>query len=99
MFGGVGPLGENLDFFSSLGFDVQTDSHHETQEIKLCPVRALKRYLNEKNLIHGRVISKRFQNLVHRFLKRILELSGNFEKPNKVRIARKFRQRSGNFRF
>ena len=46
MFGVVGPLGENLDFLVHLGFDVQADS-----------VRALKRYLNEKNLIHGRVMA------------------------------------------
>ena len=32
---------------------------------------ALKRYLNEINLIYGRVMA-RFQNLVHRFLKRTM---------------------------
>ena len=53
----VGRLGENLDFFSPLGFDVQTNSDHKTQKIKLYSVRALKRYLNEKNLIHGRVMA------------------------------------------
>ena len=51
IFGVVGPLEENLDFFSPLGFDVQTNSYHKTQKIKLYSVRALKRYLNEKNLI------------------------------------------------
>ena len=32
IFGVVGPLGENLDFFSPLGFDVQTNSDHKTQK-------------------------------------------------------------------
>ena len=53
----IDPLGENLDFFSPLGFDVQKNSGHKTQKIKLYSVRALKRYLNEKNLTHGRVIA------------------------------------------
>ena len=57
MFGIVGPLGENLDYFSRLGFDVQNNSDHKTQKMKLYSVRALKRYLNEKNLIHGRVMA------------------------------------------
>ena len=51
------PLGENLDFFNLLGFDIQTNSDHKTQQIKLYSVRALKCYLNEKNLIHGRVMA------------------------------------------
>ena len=51
IFGVVDPLGENFDFFSPLGFDVQTNSNHKTQKIKLYSVRALERYLNEKNLI------------------------------------------------
>ena len=41
-------------FFSPLGFDVQTYSDHKTPKIKLCSVIALKRYRNQKNLIHGR---------------------------------------------
>ena len=53
----VGPLNENFDFFSPLGFDVQTGSDHKTHKIKLYSVRALKRYQNEKNLIHGRVMA------------------------------------------
>ena len=57
IFGVVGPLAENLDFFSPLGFDVQTNSNYKTQKIKLYSVRTLKRYLNEKNLIHGRVMA------------------------------------------
>ena len=48
IFGIVGPLEENLDFFSPLGFDVQTNSDHQTQKIKLYSFGALKRYLNEK---------------------------------------------------
>ena len=53
----VGSLGENLDFFSPLGFDVETNSDHKTQNIKLNSVRDLKRHLNEKNLICGRVMA------------------------------------------
>ena len=44
------------NFFSPLGFNVQANSGHKTQKIKLYSVRALKCYLNEKNLIHGRVM-------------------------------------------
>ena len=55
--GVVGPLGENLDFFSPLGFDVKTNSDHKTQKIKLYSVRALKCYLNEINLIYGRAMA------------------------------------------
>ena len=51
ILGVVRPLGENLDFFSLLGFDIQTNSDHKTQKSKLYSVRALKRYLIEKNLI------------------------------------------------
>ena len=46
-------LGRNLDFFISLGFDVQTNSNHKTQKVKLYSVRAVKRYLNDKNLVHA----------------------------------------------
>ena len=48
---------ENTSIFSPLGFDVKTNSDHKTQKIKLYSVRALKRYLDEKNLIHGRVMA------------------------------------------
>ena len=57
IFGVVGPLGENLDFVCPLGFYVQTNSDHKTLNIKLYSVSGLKRYLNEKNLIHGRVMA------------------------------------------
>ena len=71
-----------------LGFDFETDSDHKTQKIKLYLVRALKRYLNAiwmlsecyLNAIWIRKIWymvelwQRFQNLVHRFLKRTLDL-------------------------
>ena len=43
ILGVVGTLGENLDFFSLLGFDIQTNSDHNAPKIKLCSVRALKR--------------------------------------------------------
>ena len=36
----VGPLGQNLNFFNPLGFDVQTNSDNKTQKIKLYqPIR------------------------------------------------------------
>ena len=57
VFGVVGPLGENFDFFSPLGSEVQTNSDNKTQKIKLYSVRALKRHLSEKNLIHGGVMA------------------------------------------
>ena len=41
-------------FFGSLGFKIQSNFDLETTKINLHSVRALKRYLNEKNLIHGR---------------------------------------------
>ena len=50
-------LGRKPVFFSPLGFDVQTNADHRTQKIKLFSVGALKRYLNEKNLTHGRVMA------------------------------------------
>ena len=49
--------GENLDFYSALGFDVQTNSDLKTQKVRVYSVRALKRFLNEKNLINGRVMA------------------------------------------
>ena len=51
-------LGRKPEFsFSPLGFDIQTNSDHKTQKIKLYSVRVLKRYLTEKNLIQGRVVA------------------------------------------
>ena len=47
----VGSLGENLKFFSPMGFDVQTNYGHKTLQ------NASKCYLNEKNLLHGRVMA------------------------------------------
>ena len=70
----VGPLRENLEFFSPLGFDIQRNSDHETPVIKLYSVRALKRYLNEKNL-HGRVtatISKFSLQIFETYFSRIV---------------------------
>ena len=37
-------------------FGIQTHSDHNTQKIKLYSARALKRYLKEKNLMHGRLM-------------------------------------------
>ena len=43
-----------LNFFSPLGFDLQRHSDQEIPKIKRHSVRVLKRYLNKKNLTHGR---------------------------------------------
>ena len=51
----VGPLGGKFDFFSPLRFEIQSDFDYRTSKIKFYSVRALKYYLNEKNLTHGRV--------------------------------------------
>ena len=53
----IGVLGENFDFFSPLEFDVQTNSDHKTQKNQALLSRALKCYLNEINLIQGRVMA------------------------------------------
>ena len=50
----VGPFEEKFEFFSPLGFKIRRNSDLETTKIKLHSVRALKRYLNEKNLTHSR---------------------------------------------
>ena len=45
-------------FFSPLRFDVQTNSNLKTfAKIIFYSVRTFKHYLNEKNLIHGRVMA------------------------------------------
>ena len=49
----VGPLGGKFDFFSLSGFEIQSDFDYRMEKIKFYSVRALKCYLNEKNLIHG----------------------------------------------
>ena len=67
----VGLLGGKFDFFSPSGFEIQSDFDYRTSKIKFYSVRALKCYLNEKNLIHGRVtatISKFSSQLLKRTL-------------------------------
>ena len=39
------------------GFEIRSDFDYRTLKIKFSSVRALKCYLNEKNLIHGRVMA------------------------------------------
>ena len=80
IFGVVGPLAENVDFFSPLGLDVQTNSDQKTQKIKLYSVRALKRYRNEKNLIYCRVMATISK---FRLLKRTL---GRFQCGRKINV-------------
>ena len=50
-------LGRKPQFLGLLGFDIETNSDHKTQKIKLYSARALKGYLNEKNLIHSQVMA------------------------------------------
>ena len=62
----VGPLREKFDFFCHSGFEIQSDFDYGSLKIKFYFVRALKCYLNEKNLIDGRVtamISKLSQSI------------------------------------
>ena len=54
-FAVVGPLGVNLSVFSPLRFDVQTNSDHNIKRFH--SARALNRYLDEKNMIHGLVMA------------------------------------------
>ena len=68
IFRHVGPLGESLNFCTSLEFDIPKNSDHETPKIKLYSVRGLKRYPKEKNLIHGQVTAT-----VSKFSTQILE--------------------------
>ena len=49
----VGPLREKVELFSHLEFEIQSNLDLETTKIKLCSVRALKRYLNEKKSENG----------------------------------------------
>ena len=52
-------LGRKPEFsLIPFGFNIQTNSDHKTQKIKLYSVRVLNRYLIEKNLIQGRVVAK-----------------------------------------
>ena len=48
-------LGRKVRFLSPSGFEIQSVSAYRASNIKFYSVRALKCYLNEKNLIHGRV--------------------------------------------
>ena len=78
IFGVVGPLGEDLNCFSPLRFDVQTNSDQKTQKIKLeALLRALKRYRSEKNLIHGRVMAT-----ISKFSQQIFETYFNLFRKN-----------------
>ena len=64
----VGPLRGKFDFFSPSGFEIQSDFDHRTSKIKFYFVRALKCYLNKKNLIHGRVTAT-----ISKFIAQIFE--------------------------
>ena len=48
-------IGRKVQFFNLSGIEIQSVSAYRTSNIKFYSVRALKCYLNEKNLIHGRV--------------------------------------------
>ena len=51
----VGPLGRQFDFSVPRDLKFKAILITEPQKIKFYVVRALKCYLNEKNLIHGRI--------------------------------------------
>ena len=51
----VGPFKGKFNFFSPLGFEIQSNFDYRTSKIKFYSFRALKYCLNEKNLIHGQV--------------------------------------------
>ena len=72
----VGPLGGKFDFFSPLGFGIQSDFDYRTSKIKFYSVRALKCYLSEKNLIHGRVTA-----MISKFSPQIFETYFSKKKP------------------
>ena len=65
-------LGGMFDVFSPSGFEIQSDFEYRTSKTKFYCLKALKRYLNEKNLIHDRVKATISKFIVHRFLKRTL---------------------------
>ena len=65
----AGPLAGKFDFFGLSGFEIQRDFDYKVSKIKFYSIRALKQYLNEKDLIHVQVTTTISQNLVHRFLK------------------------------
>ena len=57
IFGVVGPLGENLELLVRSDLTFKEILIRKPKKITSCSVRALKRYLNDKNLTHGRVMS------------------------------------------
>ena len=78
----VGPLGGKFAFFSHLGFEIQSDFDYRTPKIKFYSVRALKCYLNDKNLIHGRVtatISKFSPQIYEMYFKNLKQNTGGPE--------------------
>ena len=84
----IGSLEANLNFCNPLGFDIQRNSDHETPKIKLYFDRALKRYPNEKILIHGRVKAT-ISKFGAQILKRALVTCGMCKTPLRSR-GRKF---------
>ena len=57
IFGVVGPLGENVNFLVHWDLTCKQILITKPQKIKLYSVRAVKRYPNEKNLLHSRVMA------------------------------------------
>ena len=51
------PLGGKFNLYSPSGFEIKSDLYYRTSKFMFYFVRALKCYLNEKNLMHGRVTS------------------------------------------
>ena len=73
IFGVVDNWERNPRIFSPLGFDVQANSDHKNQKIKLYSVRAFKRYLYEKNQTRGQVMGK-ISKFSPQILKRTLDI-------------------------
>ena len=68
-----------FSFFSPSGFEIQSVFGYRTSKIKFYSVRALKCYLNEKNLINSRVTAT-----ISKFSSQIFETYFNTKgaKPN-----------------
>ena len=60
-FGVVNSLGKKLINFSPLRLVIQKNYDPETSEFKVHSFRALRRYVNDKNSIHGRGTASVFQ--------------------------------------
>ena len=72
----MGLLREKLHFVSPLRFHMQRNSDQESSKIMLQLLRASKRYLNQKNLMHGRETATISKSSAHYFGKYTLRICG-----------------------